>query len=53
MCLGGVRRSHVTPSHDIAFINKFRAPTDKLPDGAKIDYLDYDWRLNSKSLPDR
>lgn len=37
----------------IDFINKYRAADAKIPPDAKIDYIDYDWRMNDKSLPNR
>lgn len=33
----------------IAWINRYRS--DKIPDDAKIEFSDYDWRLNDPSLP--
>jgi hypothetical protein len=37
----------------IAFINKYRAPDKQIPADAKVEFIDYDWRMNDKSLPDR
>lgn len=37
----------------IAYINKFRKADAQIPTNAKIDHVDYDWRLNDKSLPVR
>ncbi len=37
----------------LAFINKHRAAGAQVPADAKIDPVDYDWRLNDKSLPER
>jgi len=37
----------------ITFINKYRPDTAQLPPDAKISYIDYDWRMNDKSLPER
>ena len=35
----------------LAFINKYRAPTQQIPADAKILYVEYDWRLNDIHLP--
>ena len=37
----------------LAFINRYRAPADQIPAGTQIKYVDYDWRMNDKSLPVR
>jgi hypothetical protein len=37
----------------ITFINKYRAKDAQIPTDAKIDHVDYDWRMNNKSLPAR
>jgi hypothetical protein len=37
----------------IAFINKYRDAKDAIPADAKIDHVEYDWRLNDPSLPVR
>lgn len=37
----------------LAFINKYRAADAQVPVDAKISYIDYDWRMNDKSLPTR
>jgi hypothetical protein len=37
----------------IAFINKYRAKDAQIPADAKIEHVDYDWRMNDKSLPAR
>lgn len=37
----------------ITFINKYRPADAQLPPDAKISYMDYDWRMNDKSLPER
>ena len=34
-------------------INKHRAADKQIPADTKIDHVDYDWRMNNKSLPDR
>ncbi len=38
------------PARVIAWINQYRADADKLPADAKIEYVDYDWNLNDRSL---
>lgn len=35
----------------LGFINKYRAPSQQIPTDAKIQYVDYDWRLNDTHLP--
>lgn len=35
----------------LAFINKYRAPQHQIPSDAKVQYVDYDWRLNDNHLP--
>jgi hypothetical protein len=35
----------------LRFIDKRRAPDRQIPENAKIKYIDYDWRLNDRSLP--
>ena len=37
----------------LAFINRYRAAGAQVPADAQIKYVDYDWRLNNKSLPIR
>lgn len=37
----------------LTFINGYRAPADQIPAGTKVQYGDYDWRMNDKSLPVR
>jgi len=37
----------------LAYINKYRPEGKQIPADTKIDYVDYDWRMNNKSLPDR
>lgn len=37
----------------LAFINRYRAPAAQIPADAQLKYVDYDWRLNDKSLPIR
>ncbi len=37
----------------LAFINKYRAPDKQIPATTKLDHIDYDWRMNDKSLPAR
>lgn len=37
----------------LAYLNKYRAAGEQLPPGAKIEYVDYDWRMNDPSLPTR
>jgi hypothetical protein len=53
-----VKLSHIFDWYDkdfnkqqIAFINKYRASDKQIPTDAKIDFVDYDWRLNDTSLP--
>ena len=38
------------PAKVIAWINNYRAPDAKLPEDAKIEYVDYDWTLNDVHL---
>ncbi|HEY2746198.1 MAG TPA: DUF547 domain-containing protein [Polyangia bacterium] len=38
------------PAKVIAWINQYRAAADQLPADARIEYVDYDWRLNDRSL---
>jgi hypothetical protein len=38
------------PAKVLAWINRFRAPTAQLPLDTKLEYVDYDWRLNDRSL---
>ncbi len=33
------------------WINRYRAANAQIPIDAKVDFVDYDWRLNDKSLP--
>lgn len=35
----------------IPWINKYRAPDQQIPADAKVTFVDYDWRLNSPTLP--
>ena len=37
----------------LTFINRHRAPADQIPADTQIKYVDYDWRMNDKSLPVR
>ncbi len=37
----------------LTFINRYRAPADQVPAGTAVKYVDYDWRMNDKSLPVR
>lgn len=42
-----------TPQKVIGFINKHRPKADPIPVTTPITYVEYDWRLNDKSLPKR
>ena len=35
----------------VQWINRFRAPDRQIPADAKVEFVDYDWRLNDPSLP--
>lgn len=37
----------------VRFINKYRAANAQIPENASISYVDYDWRLNDRQLPNR
>jgi hypothetical protein len=37
----------------LSFINKYRAADQQLPADTRFQYVDYDWRLNDRSLPAR
>jgi hypothetical protein len=41
------------PAKVIAWINNYRAADAKLPEDAKIEYVDYDWTLNDLHLLNR
>ena len=41
------------PAKVIAWINNYRAADARLPDDAKIEYVDYDWTLNDLHLLNR
>ena len=37
----------------LAFINRYRAPAAQIPADTKISHVDYDWRMNDRTLPAR
>jgi hypothetical protein len=37
----------------LAYLNKYRPAGQQLPPDAKIEHVEYDWRLNDKTLPAR
>ena len=54
-----VKLSHIFDWYDkdfpdkkpLLWINRLRAPDQQIPADAKVTFVDYDWRLNDRSLP--
>jgi hypothetical protein len=35
----------------VAFLNRFRAPGQELPESARLKYMPYDWTPNDQAIP--